>query len=363
MNLLMIAPLCDSRGTIRYCIGAQVDVSGLVKECSDLESLKRLVIQTEHAAEYPEQEDEGLDSNIVSKTQFQELSEMLNMEELEIVRRRGGRMRRNTTNEEDDTGKSQNWNKGRLHIHSGSPDGTFDPGPISKINGHLSGIYENYLLVRPYPSLRILFASPTLRIPGILQSPFMNKIGGSGRIREELTRALADGRGVTAKIRWLTSRADTEGRNRWVHCTPLLGNNGAVGVWMIVVADDEDSVSSRRYKVAPVVDPSFGRTSNQVPFGHHDDNVSLGGFASRNATMDSNSRDSPSRAGGRESVHRDSPSRTGMRNSVHRDSLSRAGGREYVNRDSPSRNGRGSLRGSMFEDDTQNESLNTLRLD
>lgn len=49
MNLLMIAPLCDSRGTIRYHIGAQVDVSGLAKECSDLESLNRLVAADERA--------------------------------------------------------------------------------------------------------------------------------------------------------------------------------------------------------------------------------------------------------------------------------------------------------------------------
>ncbi len=49
MNLLMMAPLSDSRGVIRYFIGAQVDVSGLVKECSDLESLQRLVIKSENA--------------------------------------------------------------------------------------------------------------------------------------------------------------------------------------------------------------------------------------------------------------------------------------------------------------------------
>lgn len=39
----MIAPLCDSRGQIRYHIGAQVDVSGLVKDCTDLESFQQLV--------------------------------------------------------------------------------------------------------------------------------------------------------------------------------------------------------------------------------------------------------------------------------------------------------------------------------
>lgn len=43
VNLLMIAPLCDSRGQIRYHIGAQVDVSGLVKDCTDLESFQQLV--------------------------------------------------------------------------------------------------------------------------------------------------------------------------------------------------------------------------------------------------------------------------------------------------------------------------------
>lgn len=66
----------------------------------------------------------------------------------------------------------------------------------------------------------------------------MNKIGGSNRVREELTAALADGRGVTAKVRWV-SRQGEEGRNKWIHCTPLLGINGQIGVWMVVIVDDE----------------------------------------------------------------------------------------------------------------------------
>jgi hypothetical protein len=68
----------------------------------------------------------------------------------------------------------------------------------------------------------------------------MNKIGGSNRVREELTAALAEGRGVTAKVKWVT-RMDEEGqgRNKWIHCTPLVGSNGNIGVWMIVIVDDE----------------------------------------------------------------------------------------------------------------------------
>lgn len=80
----------------------------------------------------------------------------------------------------------------------------------------------------------------------------MNKIGGSNRVRDELTAALAEGRGVTAKVRWV-SRSNEEGRNRWIHCTPLLGSNGQIGVWMVVLVDD-DTEMHRRWKQAPPVD-------------------------------------------------------------------------------------------------------------
>lgn len=82
MNLLMTAPLCDSRGTIRYFIGAQVDVSGLVKECSDMESLSRLIATSDEA-----NVDTNTDFGKPAKDEFQELSEMLNLQELETVRR------------------------------------------------------------------------------------------------------------------------------------------------------------------------------------------------------------------------------------------------------------------------------------
>ena len=94
-------------------------------------------------------------------------------------------------------------------------------------------------------------------MPGILQSPFMDKIGGSSRVRDELSTALGEGRGVTAKVRWL-SKIDGDGRNRWIHCTPLLGSNGQIGVWMVVLIDDDQELS-RRWKQAPPVAPHRGR--------------------------------------------------------------------------------------------------------
>ncbi|EDN97709.1 hypothetical protein SS1G_12563 [Sclerotinia sclerotiorum 1980 UF-70] len=266
------------RGTIRYFIGAQVDISGLVKECAELESLQRLVAVEELAEEReaeraanPNAEHEELPPP-PPKDEFQELSEMLNMQELDTVRKWGGRMHKETEEDHPDSNFQRgNWHKPRLHITSTSPDG-LKPNPhLGRISGKLGGIYENYLLVRPYPNLRVLFASPTLRVPGILQSPFMAKIGGSSRVREELTQAFADGRGVTAKVRWVT-KDDLEGRPRWIHCTPLIGSNGAIGVWMIVIVDDEASQhTSKRYRLAPAVDPRYGRS---IPFAGKADSSS-----------------------------------------------------------------------------------------
>jgi hypothetical protein len=94
-------------------------------------------------------------------------------------------------------------------------------------------------------------------------------------MRDQLVEALANGQGVTAKVRWLTvshrrhgnrslrktgqlehpleahleagdqdDEAEDTGRLRWLHCTPLVGSNGSVGVWMVVIIDEETDPSS-----------------------------------------------------------------------------------------------------------------------
>jgi len=156
-----------------------------------------------------------------------------------------------------------------------------------------------YLLIRPYPSFRILFASPTLRVPGILQSPFMDKIGGSARVRDELSTAMAEGRGVTAKVRWV-SKVDEDGRNRWIHCTPLLGSNGQIGVWMVVLVDDDQALS-RRWKQAPPVAPHRGRVYGSTREGYE---------GHEGQGMRSGVESVARRGGGGGSVHGDNPPRS-----------------------------------------------------
>ena len=142
-----------------------------------------------------------------------------------------------------------------------------------------------YLLVRPAPSFRIIFVSSTLRIPGLLQSSFLSRIGGPRHVRDGIHDAFSSGVPVTAKVTWLPMSRHSEdenpygntedsqsinsnrnynhannhahnshtgnvngngsstipnaGKPRWLSCTPLFGSDDRVGVWMVVMVEDE----------------------------------------------------------------------------------------------------------------------------
>lgn len=141
LNLVMIAPLLDSRGNTRYFIGAQVDVSGLAKDCTDLEGLQRLLAKHEQAYG-PDKDENGQDGK---KDEFQQLSEMLNMDELETVRRHGGRMHREQVEETDD---ASGTHRPRLLLKDPSNDVSKSYQVQNKVSGKLQGIYQN---VSVYP--------------------------------------------------------------------------------------------------------------------------------------------------------------------------------------------------------------------
>lgn len=143
LNLLMIAPLMDSRGNVRYFIGAQVDVSGLVKDCSEMEGLTNLLEK--------ERDGEGVDSSS-HKDEFQELSEMFNGAELDTVRRFGGRMHKEYV---DDSDRESVHGKTRLLLNDTSQEessakeaaGSVSSASKERINGRLQGVYADVSIV------------------------------------------------------------------------------------------------------------------------------------------------------------------------------------------------------------------------
>ncbi|GAB0134453.1 hypothetical protein EsDP_00002824 [Epichloe bromicola] len=305
MNLLLCAPLIDSRGTVRYFLGAQVDVSGLARECAGLDGLKRLVRASG--------EGRGREKELPSLSNHDE-SERPMGSALSCRGDMGDEDDQDDGNVQDNTaqqGGSCSSHEGdtpyHLVLEDGASSSSPPPPPSSQespaeqqqqqpANGRLTGVYENYLLVRASPGLPILFASPTLRVPGMLQSALLSRIGGSGRVRDQLAQALGEGRGVTAKVQWLPlssarrcasalAASACRGRPRWLHCTPLRGIDGVIGVWMVVVVDDDDAgagsaakhpavgaacASGQPSRVAPAIE-TRPRRGTAAPFGPEND--------------------------------------------------------------------------------------------
>ena len=133
MNLLMSAPLCDSRGKIRYYIGAQIDVSGLVKDAADLDGFQRLLEMQERGQTAPANFEPSEEKN----DEFQELSEMFNTGELDTVRRHGGRMHRDIADGDDDMSVASQ--RPRLLLKEPS----IDDRMLLSASGMLSGVYQN----------------------------------------------------------------------------------------------------------------------------------------------------------------------------------------------------------------------------
>ncbi|KAI4271912.1 MAG: hypothetical protein LQ337_005666 [Flavoplaca oasis] len=233
----MVVPLRDQNNRVRYYLGAQLDITELVNGSVGLESLQKLSTRRQcddisHCGE------NTLETHDNLLSQFQQLSETFNPQELQSVLKSQQRqeMDDQVVNGFDNS-KDTPPRDDRARNSSVDLDGNI------KLSGLGStpplGFYMNYLLVRPHPSLRILFASQDLRVPGVLQSPLMNQIAGSSRVRDDLYHALEAGQKVTAKIQWL-SQATDDGRGRWIHCTPLISASGLIGVWMVILVDDDE---------------------------------------------------------------------------------------------------------------------------
>lgn len=87
MNLLMTAPLYDNRGNVRYVIGAQVDISGLIEEGRGLDSFERTL---NDRSSYHRDLDSSENGDGISKKSLRKLNEfghMLSLDESSVLDR------------------------------------------------------------------------------------------------------------------------------------------------------------------------------------------------------------------------------------------------------------------------------------
>ncbi|KAK7703574.1 hypothetical protein SLS57_010860 [Botryosphaeria dothidea] len=260
INLCLVAPLYDNKGNVRYFIGCQVDVTNLIEGGKGLESFQLLLDQDLGAHEQSDNPQKG------SLKAIGGLGELLSTEEVDILKHKGrhsSNSRASTPAPPPPPSLGSTPNRRFVGVEDPLEINVWPPTQFGP-HGRLPGVYQNFMLVRPWPSLRIIFTSAALRIPGLAQSRLLDRIGGPQSVREGIATAFAEGVRVTAKISWLTgnfhgkdphdphghSRSNSiEGKPRYVHCTPLHGSDGQPGVWMVVMVENEDftgAINARR---------------------------------------------------------------------------------------------------------------------
>ena len=142
MNLLLSAPLTDSRGIVRYFIGAQVDVSGLIKDCVELESVSKLIDLQEQGLQPPCLHKPSAEN----EDPLKDLAEMLNQGELSTIIKYGGKMHRETVqnrDEGDGSGPgSEVGQSGHQRIMIRDPEALTPPSDTG-FSGRLGGIYQH----------------------------------------------------------------------------------------------------------------------------------------------------------------------------------------------------------------------------
>jgi len=287
INLLMIAPLHDNNGKVKYHIGAQIDVTGLVEGGRVLESFQRYLNRRNEDQKREERElaQSDLDDDQRRKKRalgrLRDLSEMFDLEESAIVRETS---RANSVSRDNDDNRSFAGNdRHRTRLVLGDSDVSEDEEDLqeqdntnqadwklgtsgeSGLSGKLPGIYDSFMLFRPYPSLRIVFVSPKLqKLGNVLQTPLLSHVAAPGAVLNGLTESLKAGVPVSAKLHFTPERGAERGGTKlrngtkhedgkngkaiWVSCTPLLGTDEHIGVWMCVVVEKSKVGASRNWR-------------------------------------------------------------------------------------------------------------------
>jgi PAS domain S-box-containing protein len=291
VNLLMLAPLHDDRGKVKYYLGAQVDASRLVEGGKGVEGFEQFLATRELESERRGR-DKIQDRKQLALAKLRDLSMTFDLEESAVVQSHSRSS--STTRERDDAGSAGSTSrlprKERRVLRddegeSGS-DGENDEkerdGPAwdlshIKPSGGLPGIYRKYFFVRPYPSLRIVFVSPAMRKVGQLQQrPFLAHVAASASTLAGLKESFASGIPVTAKVAIMPE----SGKNRegtavgrdlqkcgvpsWISATPLLDSEDKIGVWMVVLVDKTVSWSSASWTTDATPPTKQSKTSSQV---------------------------------------------------------------------------------------------------
>lgn len=145
MNLLLIAPLYDNKGNVRYFLGAQVDVTHLIEGGKGIETFEKLLANDRAEERYRGR------SNRKPTQVLGELGQMMNDDELDAVNTRQRSQSRSSTPVTSSRGPAAPIRHGRkVFGMDDSLERGLWPHPSLGPSGRLPGVYQNVsLLVLP----------------------------------------------------------------------------------------------------------------------------------------------------------------------------------------------------------------------
>jgi hypothetical protein len=143
----MMAPLMDHRGTVRYFIGCQIDISHLLEGGKGLESFKYLLDRDKEAVQKPLPD--PLDNRPPLKV-LRELGSLLNDEEIEVVHSHNRRGSIDSGRSSTPTRANNPPATARRYVGMDEPIGepNFWPPSAFGPSGRLPGVYQNVRLAK-----------------------------------------------------------------------------------------------------------------------------------------------------------------------------------------------------------------------
>lgn len=129
----------------------------------------------------------------------------------------------------------------------------------------------------------------------MLRTHLFTKLGGPSQTISALEEAFKDGASVTAKVLWLPKnttagergRGPAEAKSRYIRCTPLLGSDDRVGVWMVILVPVD---SEHRHN-------GYGRNDHEMVDSTAEDRRRLGMMSKATSIRGTSSIDGESDSG------------------------------------------------------------------
>jgi len=135
MNLLMIAPLYDNKGTVRYFLGCQIDVSPLIEAGRGLDSFGRLLSKDRADSRF------GGRNERKPAEILQDLGAMFDEDEMMSMKNTASRYAQEPGRSTPPA--SSRTNRGGRRILGMDDDRALWPHPSLGPSGRLPGVYQN----------------------------------------------------------------------------------------------------------------------------------------------------------------------------------------------------------------------------